>query len=142
LLNLGASTAVADLTALVIASVVFLAAYVHHRRRRDEPVLFCAGIATALVLSPVLWSHYLILSAAALLVFNAPRRWYAILALASWAIAPPHGVDLDTDLIEGVASSGIWLAVAASLLLLWLRRSSSKPPRLRRAPAPHPQSGA
>lgn len=128
LINLGAVPAVADACALMIAAILFVAASLHFRRRRDERVLFCAGIAAALLLSPVLWSHYLILSAALLLVSNARLRWYVVLALASWAIAPPHGVHLDTDLIEGVTSSGIWPAVAASLLLFGRRRSRGKLP--------------
>jgi hypothetical protein len=134
LINLGSTPALADAAAVVIASALFLAAYFHHRRRHDERVLFCAGIVAALLLSPVLWSHYLILLTATLLAFDAPRRWFVVFALASWAIAPPHGVRLDTDLIEGVTSSGIWLAVAASLLIFWLRPSNDKLARPRGLP--------
>jgi alpha-1,2-mannosyltransferase len=118
LMNAGLGPGMAEGAAAALASAVFLAAYVHWRRARDERVLFCAGIAASLVLTPVLWSHYLVLLPAALLVLNAPRRWFVVLALASWAIAPPHGVHLDTDLIEGVNSSGAWLVVATALLVI------------------------
>jgi alpha-1,2-mannosyltransferase len=117
LMNAGVAPGIAEGAAVAVAAAVFSAAYVRWRRARDERVLFCAGIVASLVLTPVLWSHYLVLLPAALLALNAPRQWFVVLALASWAIAPPHGVHLDTDLIEGVTSSGAWLAVATSLLI-------------------------
>jgi hypothetical protein len=115
LMNLGLSPGIAQGIAGALAFALFFAAYRYWRRARDERVLFCAGIAVSLVLTPVLWSHYLVLLPAALLALNAPRRWFVMLALVSWAIAPPHGVHLDTDVIEGVPSSGAWLVVAAAL---------------------------
>jgi Glycosyltransferase family 87 len=104
--------AAAQAIAVAVTLALFAAAYVHFRRTRDERVLFCAGIVASLVLTPVLWSHYLILLSAALLTLGAPRRWFVMLALASWAISPPHGVHWDTDLIGGISSSGTWVAVA------------------------------
>jgi len=108
----------AQATAVALALALFAAAYVHFRRTRDERVSFCAGIVASLVLTPVLWSHYLILVSAALLTLGARRRWFVVLALASWAISPPHGVYLDTDMIEDITSSGAWPAVVVSVLLL------------------------
>ena len=112
LMNAGFAPAVGKTAAVTLALALFGGAFVHYRRARDERVLFCAGIVASLVLTPVLWSHYLILLAAGLLVLNAPRRWFVVLALASWALAPPHGIQ-NTDLVQG----GRWLAVAASLLV-------------------------
>lgn len=116
LMNLGiiASTTEAMALALTLAASVVGSAYIHYRRVGDERILFCSGIIASLILTPVLWSHYLVLLPAALVVLNARRRWFVLMALTSWAIAPPHGVHLDMDLIEGVASSSLWLAVAAS----------------------------
>jgi hypothetical protein len=117
LLNIGLAPAVAQAAAIGIAVSLFAAAYLHHRRRHDERVLFGAGIVGSLVLTPVLWSHYLVLLASVPLAFGARRQWFVLLALASWAIAPAHGVHLDADLIEGFNSSGIWMAVAVLVLL-------------------------
>jgi hypothetical protein len=117
LMNVGLRPAAAQAAALALTLALLAAAYAHYRRRSDERVAFCAGIVVSLVLTPVLWSHYLILLAAALMTLGAPRRWLVTFALASWAIAPPHGVHVDTDLIEGVTSSGPWFAVGASMLV-------------------------
>lgn len=116
LMNAGLAPAGAEASAVAVTLALFAGAYVHFRRTGDERVSFCAGIVASLVLTPVLWSHYLILLPAALITLGAPRRWFVILALASWAIAPPHGVHLDTDLIDGVGASGPWLAVGVSLV--------------------------
>jgi alpha-1,2-mannosyltransferase len=133
LMNAGLEPGMAEGAAAALAAALFSAAYVHSRRAGDERVLFCAGIVASLVLTPVLWSHYLVLLPAALLALNAPRRWFVMVALASWAIAPPHGVHLESDLIEDVASSGSWLAVATSMLVFGY---SVRAPRERLARTP------
>lgn len=92
LMNAGLAMSAAQAWAFALTLALLLAAHLHHRRTRDERVLFCAGLAAALLLTPVLWSHYLVLLLAGLLAYEAPRRWFAMLAIASWAIAPPHGV--------------------------------------------------
>jgi alpha-1,2-mannosyltransferase len=92
LMNAGLAMSAAQAWALALTLVLLLAAHLHHRRTRDERVLFCAGLAAALLLTPVLWSHYLVLLLAGLLAYDVPRRWFVVLAIASWAIAPPHGV--------------------------------------------------
>ena len=115
LMNAGQTAAAAEREAILVAVLLLGCAYFHYRRSQDEAILFCAGIVASLVLTPVLWSHYLVLLAAALLALQAPRRWFVALAIASWAIAPPHGIHVDADLIEGVASPGAWLAVAGCI---------------------------
>jgi len=117
LMNAGLAPAVAEASALTLTLALLIGACVHCRRTDDERVAFCAGIVASLLLTPVLWSHYLVLLPATLIALRAPRRWLITLALASWAIAPPHGVHLDTDLVAGVTSSGAWLAVGASLIV-------------------------
>jgi alpha-1,2-mannosyltransferase len=129
LLNAGLSQVAAQAAAILLAVSLFAAAHLHYRRWQDERVLFGAGIVASLVLTPVLWSHYLLVVASVLLVFGARREWFVLLALASWAIAPPHGVQLDTDLIHGLNSSGTWMAVAVFLLLKFA--SSTRPVRVR-----------
>jgi alpha-1,2-mannosyltransferase len=111
------SPAEAEAMAAVVALVVCVAAHVHFRHTHDERVSFCAGIVVSLVLTPVLWSHYLILLSAMLLVLGARRRWFVALVLMSWAISPPHGVYLERDAIAWVGASGAWAAVGVTLLL-------------------------
>jgi hypothetical protein len=117
LMNVGFAPAAAQASAAILTLGVFAAAYVHHRRTGNERVSFCVGIIACLILTPVLWSHYLILLPAGLIALGARRRWLVILALASWAIAPPHGVRLNTAIIAGITSSGVWLLVGAVSLV-------------------------
>ena len=41
-----------------------------------------------------------------------------MLLLASWAISPPHGVYLDTDVLEDITSAAAWPAVGVLVVLL------------------------
>lgn len=128
LMNAGLAMSTAQAWALALTLAVLLAAHRHHRRTRDERVLFCAGLAAALLLTPVLWSHYLVLVLAGLLAYDAPRRWFAVLAIASWAISPPHGV----------AGSGIiqvCALAAAVVCVLAITRPALPGIRERRGPA-------
>jgi hypothetical protein len=118
LMNAHLASGVAEATAVAVALALFAAAHVHFRRTHDERVSFCAGIVAALVLTPVLWSHYLILLSAILLVLGARRRWFVMLVLASWVISSPHGVYLGRDTIEAIASTAVWLAPGVSLVPL------------------------
>jgi hypothetical protein len=113
LMNAGVASAAAQPVAGALALALYSAAYVHNRRTRNERVLFCTGIVACLLVTPVVWSHYLVLLPAALLVMGAARRWLLVLALGSWALAPPHGAP-DAGLIQ----LGAGCAFAASLLVL------------------------
>lgn len=137
LMNAGLSAALAQACGAALAAGALGVAYMHHRRSRgrSEAVLFCGALAASLVMTPVLWSHYLVLLAAGLLVLNTPRRWFVVLALCSWAIALPHGVRLDTDLIDGVSSSGTWLVVAGVLAVLGYATRRARAPG--HPPEPH-----
>ena len=112
LMNLGASHGLAEGIAALTGLVVISLAYGQWRRGGDERLMFSAALVAALLVSPVVWSHYLALVAAIPIVFEARRRWFVWLALCSWAIAPPHGVHLHTALL-GVTALGSWLVVAA-----------------------------
>jgi hypothetical protein len=114
LINIEVAPSIAQMLAIATGATAIGAAYLLHRRLHDERVLFCGGIVAALLASPVVWSHYFVVLAAPLLLLRIPRRWLLVAALASWAIAPPHGQHLDTDLVGGVASSGTWLLVFAA----------------------------
>jgi alpha-1,2-mannosyltransferase len=113
LMNVGFAMSAAQASALALTLALLVTAHLHYRRTRDERVLFGAALVASLLLTPVLWSHYLMLLAAALLAYEAPRRWFVVLALASWAIAPPHGL---TD--SGVIQVAALAAMVASILVL------------------------
>jgi hypothetical protein len=117
LLGIGVSLTVSHLIAAALAAALVAAAYVRYRRQGDEAVLFCGALVAALLLTPVLWSHYLVLLAAALLAVRSPRRWFLALAGASWVIAPPHGFGASVRLVEGASSLGPWLAVGGALIV-------------------------
>ncbi len=124
LMNAGFAMSVAQASALALTLALLLAAHLHHRRTRDERVLFCAGLAAALLLTPVLWSHYLVLLLAGLLAYDAPRRWFVVLAIASWAIAPPHGV-AGSGIIQVCAlAAAVAFALAITCSALLGRRES------------------
>lgn len=90
--NLSLTPSAAQASAFGVATVVMGSAYAYYLRSRDEGILYGAGIVWALLLTPVLWSHYFVLLPAALLTLDARRRWFIALAIASWVIAPPHGL--------------------------------------------------
>jgi hypothetical protein len=141
LMNHGVSLGAAQVSAAAIGLAILLGARARHRRTGDERVLFCAVVLVSLILSPVVWSHYLVLLAACLLVFDVPPRWLASLALASWALAPPHGVP-HSHLIELLALVGlVVLALSVSVQRVRTRRSASARGAQRRRDAPAAKRG-
>jgi alpha-1,2-mannosyltransferase len=118
--NAGLSPLVAQAGALVLAAVVIAGAWAHHRRRGDERVLYCAGIVCALLLTPVLWSHYLVLLPAALLALHAERRWFVALAVVSWVMSPPHGLHWHLPVPDQLRSLGTVFTLTLLPLVLWL----------------------
>ncbi len=111
---------------MTLAAGLLAGAYAHYRHSHDERILFSAGIVASLILTPVLWSHYLILLPAILLALDAPRRWLVVLALGSWVIALPHGIRVDLPIPEPLESSGAWLALAAALILVAYAGATSR----------------
>jgi hypothetical protein len=128
LMNAGFAMSAAQAWALALALALLLAAHLHHRRTRDERVLYCAGLAAALLLTPVLWSHYLVLLLAGLLAYDAPRRWFVVVAIASWAIAPPHGVDGSGIIQVCALAAAVVCALAITRSALPGRRESRSSP--------------
>jgi alpha-1,2-mannosyltransferase len=91
LMNTGLGAGPATWLARAAALAVLLGCWL--ARRDDERVLFAAVIGAALLASPIVWSHYLILLSCALLVV-APRAdaALAVFALASWPVVNPHHI--------------------------------------------------
>ncbi len=123
LMNAGIPMSAAQASALALALGVLLAVRCRYRHTDDERALFCACLVASLLLTPVLWSHYLVVLAAALLAYDSRRRWFALLALASWAISPPHGVP-DSGLIQEAALAAAILG-ALSIIASSIRGRSS-----------------
>jgi hypothetical protein len=134
LLRLRLATPAAEASAGALAILVLGAAYLHHRRARDERVLFAGAMLACLELTPVLWSHYLLCLAAIPLIMGARRRWFVLLAIGSWAIAPPHGVRFDNDPFDRLTVAGIAVAIVVFLVFALASR--------RRAPSPAPAPAA
>jgi hypothetical protein len=67
-------------------------AWWRYRRGHDERLVFTAAVLVALVLSPIVWAHYLVLLAAPLLVLGAGRAALLWFAATSWLVYLPHHV--------------------------------------------------
>jgi hypothetical protein len=77
--------------------------------RRDERLLYAASIAAALVLSPIVWAHYLVLLAAPLLVLGAGPAALLWFAAASWTLYLPHHVPLGwVPPLAAVVAAAAW----------------------------------
>jgi alpha-1,2-mannosyltransferase len=111
LLRVGLTPSAAEAMAAGAAGTLMLAAYRHYRRHGDERVVFCAALLAALALSPVVWSHYLLLLGVALLVLDLPRRWFAVLLALSWMAAPAHGVRIGDDSLSTFMPA-LWILAA------------------------------
>jgi len=94
--------------------------------RADERVQFAAVIGASLLASPIVWSHYLILLSAALLVV-APRAdaALAVFALASWPVVNPHHIHP----LGALVGLGLLGALAARPLGALGRRIAARPRR-------------
>lgn len=130
LMNAGLAMVDAQAAVLLLTLALLVAAHRAYGRTHDERVLFCACIAASLLLSPVLWSHYLVLALAVLLVFDAGRRWFVLLALMSWAISPPHGL-VDSDVIQVLSLAAALALLIALAAFAFLERSTEAAPAQR-----------
>lgn len=73
----------------VLASVAYIAFVWSQRRRLSDGQLLAAVVLCSLLLSPILWSSYLLLLVVPLLLVPAGNRLLAGFALCSWAIVTP-----------------------------------------------------
>lgn len=97
LANVGLGTGAATSIARAGAAALIIACALATRRGHDERLLFAGTIAAALLASPIVWSHYLLLLAAPLLVLSVPRPGsgctptpVAVFAVGSWLLVTPH----------------------------------------------------
>jgi hypothetical protein len=125
LMNRGLSLVAGQVLAGAAALTFLVWVQRRYRKTGDERLLFCAGVLISLVLTPVLWSHYLVLVAACLLVFDARLRWLFALVLASWALSPPHNIPHPHQIELGALSGLLLLLVVLSPPARGLRRRAA-----------------
>jgi hypothetical protein len=118
LVRSGLPASVADATAALCAALLMLSAQRHHRRHGDERVLYCAALLACLALSPVVWSHYLLLLAVVLLVMDLPRAWLVAALGLSWLTAPAHGIRIGDDTLAA-SRPALWMLIALVLAGLY-----------------------
>jgi alpha-1,2-mannosyltransferase len=90
-LGLGPAPGVAQACVLGVAAALGAVALAVWRRTGDEAVVFAGCVIAALLASPIVWSHYLVLALAPLLVARASGHAFAAFAVATWALVPPVG---------------------------------------------------
>jgi hypothetical protein len=127
--NLGASTNVAALVALLAGLVALAVAY---RQRRDDLSCFSWSIAAALYASPIVWGHYfaLMLVPLALSTPSLSRRWLLPYITAPQLTSSPTPTGKLID-----AASGIAFTIASAVLT---RRPGTATSRAIRDPVPEP----
>jgi len=86
---------------------------------RSEAGLFASCLVAALVLTPVVWSHYLLLAFVPLLMAGVSRSVLLLAWLVSWVAAPPvgtpwwHGLSWPANvMLVQVALLGMLVAVS------------------------------
>ncbi len=114
LVNTGVGFGVATWAARTVATGLLAACWLRFRRTADERVLYAGALAAALVASPIVWSHYLLLLIVPLLV-SAPGPGTSLTAFTvlSWFVVTPHRTDLTGFVVGGVV---VGLLAAPSLV--------------------------
>jgi hypothetical protein len=90
-LGLGLAPGPARWGVLGVGAVVLAVALTVWRRTGNEVVVFGGCVVAALLVSPIVWSHYLVLALAPLLAAAAGGWSYAAFAAVTWALVPPVG---------------------------------------------------
>jgi hypothetical protein len=103
-LGVGLSPAVARACVLLAGAAVLAVALAVWRRTGAEVVVYAGGIVGALLVSPIVWSHYLVLALAPLLGMAANWRYFAGFAAVTWVLAPPVGAGPLAVLSNGIPS--------------------------------------
>lgn len=97
-LNMGIGMRAAVDGSRVLAVVVIIVTARRARQLRDERLLFTGCLASALILSPVVWNHYLVLLTVPLMIQadrpDGPKASAAVAlaAVYSWLVVTPHHV--------------------------------------------------
>jgi alpha-1,2-mannosyltransferase len=108
--NLGLSGGAAQLAAFAAGAAVLAASLALRRFGADETAVYCAAVLASLLISPIVWSSYLVLLAVPLLVGGAPDSAMIAFAVASWLLVTP---DAASPVRVGVGAA-IALVIAAT----------------------------
>jgi Glycosyltransferase family 87 len=86
----GIPTSTAQLVAYAAGALVVVACWLIARWRNAEEVTYAGCVVGALLATPIVWNHYLLLFAAPLLVAGAGLATWSVYNVASWLIVIPH----------------------------------------------------
>lgn len=109
--SLGLDGHQADASVLVIGAIAAIALWRWERRLSDGHVL---GFATliGLLISPIVWSSYLLLAAVPLLLFSRGHRAMVVAAADGWLLVTPDAAS-PARVVGGVALAAVTIAVIA-----------------------------
>ncbi len=141
LVNSGLGFTMASWIARVAALGLLIACWLRMRHTADERTLYAGTLAAALVASPIIWSHYLLLLVAPLLVIaptpdaSGSRPPLVVFAVASWFVVTPHrsgpvgfavgGVLLTLLAAPVLSTAGPGLARRATAMVMAMTRTAS-----------------
>jgi hypothetical protein len=108
--NVGLGPHVALGAALAVGAVVLACG---HRLGRGEPAVFGAAVLASLLVSPIVWSSYLVLLAVPLLAAGAGDGVFVALAVGSWLLVTPDAASWARTATGAAAA----LAVAAGVVV-------------------------
>lgn len=121
--GLGAGRGMATAGALVISAACVIAVWSQRRRLSDGQVL-AAVVLSSLLISPILWSSYLLLLVVPLLLVPDDLRLLAAFALGSWLVVTPDAASFDRVLVGvavavAVVAAAVVAAAGPRRLLRW-----------------------
>jgi hypothetical protein len=119
LAHLGASRTIGMAAMLVLSLALTLAVLHAGLIRHDQTVALTLSVALAIVASPLVWGHYLVLLLVPLALLRPRLEWLWALPIALW-VAPP---DVRVHLWQATI---FWLVTAA--ILTRLIRQAARPP--------------
>jgi hypothetical protein len=93
---------------------VLVASFVLRRRGSDETAVFGAAVLASLLISPIVWSSYLLLLAVPLLVGGVAESGLIAFAVASWLLVTPHAAS-PTRVAVGAAMAVVVAVTAGPL---------------------------
>jgi hypothetical protein len=106
-------------------------------RVESDRLLFCATLVIALALTPVFWSHYVVLALVVPLVLRPARTTAIAMGLLSWVVSRPADTTMDHYMTTDKRITLLFGALLLGLALAaWdLRRAGAvgRSPHVRRA---------
>jgi hypothetical protein len=110
LMNIGLAAAAATWVARAAAVALLAACWARARTSGDEPLLFAGTVAGALVASPIVWSHYLLLLVVPL---------FAVAVRPGTGVQPESGVQPAADAPLAAFAVGSWVLVTPHKTTGW-----------------------